>query len=217
MDLQAQVRDIATDVRALRKEGKIPAELYGKGVLNVHLVVDEKEFSKVFREAGENTVLTIHAGKEKHSVLVHDIERNYLSDRIDHVDFHAIRMDEKIKAKVPLEFIGESPAVKEQGGLLNKTMAEIEVEALPAKLPHRIAVDVSKLVELNQTLYVKDLDIPEGVILQVDPATAVATVTPPLKEEEIAPVPVDVTSVKVETDEKKEEREKAKGESETPA
>ena len=90
-------------------------------------------------------------------------------------------------------------------------MAEIEVEALPADLPHRFTVDLSSLVELNQSIYVKDIAAPKGVKILVDPETVIVTVTPPLKEEEIAPQPVaDVAEVKVETEEKKAEREKGK-------
>ncbi len=212
MNLAVKTRETLGKAKALRAGGLIPAELYGHGVKNLHLAVDAKEFRKVFKEAGENTVITLVANKDKYPVLVHDIQRNFLHDTVDHVDFYLVRMDEKITAHIPIEFVGEAPAVKELGGLLNKSMNEIEVEALPGDLPHRLTVDLSALVALNQSLYVKDIVVPKGVNVLVDGDSAVATITEKMKEEEVvAPVePVDVTAVKVETEEKKVEREKGK-------
>ena len=110
-------------------------------------------------------------------------------------------MDELIKAHIPLEFTGESPAVKGQGGILNKTLSEIEVEALPGDLPRQFEVNLGNLIELNQSIYVKDLEIPKNVKVLVEPETVLVTVTPPA-EEEIVETPVDVSAVKVEAEEK---------------
>ena len=204
--------------KALRAEGRIPAELYGHGVPNAHLVIDTKEFVKVFREAGENTVVTLLVGDEKRPTLIHDVIHDYLTGAVEHVDFYQVRMDEVIKAHVPVEFVGESPAVKAAGGILNKTISEIEVEALPADLPHRFTVDLGVLVELEQSIYVRDLAVPKGVKMHLAPETVIVTVGAPRKEEEIiAPVAaVDVTEVKVETEEKKAERDKEKEVKEKP-
>ncbi len=202
---------------ALRAEGLIPAELYGRDSANLHLAVKGNEFRKVFAEAGENTIVNLQFNGKTIPVLIHDIQKDYLHDEIIHVDFYRVRMDEKITARVPLEFTGESPAVKEQGGVLNKTMSEVEIEALPKDLPHRLQVDLTPLVELNQSIYIKDIQVPAGVELAVDPETVVVTVTPPRKKEEVAPAPVaDVTQVKVETEEKKAEQEQDVKEESTP-
>jgi len=216
MDLQAKTREkFGKAVRALRREGAIPAELYGRGLTNLHLVVPTKEFKKVYKEAGTNTVVNLvvdadlPAGRQgSHSALIHDVTRDYVTDDIEHVDFYQVRMDEKIKAKIPLEFMGEAPAVKEKAAILNKAMVEIEVEALPANLPHRISVDLSSLDDFNKSVYVKDLRVPKGVKILVDEGTVVVTATPPLKEEEkvVEAAPVDVSTVKVESEEKKVER-----------
>jgi large subunit ribosomal protein L25 len=213
MELAVQKREkLGRAAAALRKQGFIPAELYGHGVENLHLAVDAKEFRGVFKEAGENMVITLLLGnKEKRSAVVHDIQRNYIDQSIEHIDFYQVRMDEKLKAHVPVEFIGEAPAVKEQGGLLNKTVSEIEVESLPGDIPQRFTVDLAGLIELNQSIYVRDLAVPRGVKVLIDPETVLVTVTPPRKEEEVAPAPVaDVSEVKVESEEKKVEREKDK-------
>jgi len=132
MDLAVTSREITgKKVRSLRKEGLIPAELYGRGIKNVHLAVPAKDFNKVLKESGTTTVVTLMIGKEKRAAMIHDVGRDFLTGDIIHVDFHEIRMDEKITAKVPLEFTGDAPAVKEKGAVVNKSMSEIEVEALP--------------------------------------------------------------------------------------
>lgn len=212
MDLAVQKREEVGKNGALRKQGLVPAELYGKGVPNMHIAVDAKEFRKLFKEAGESTVITLLVGKEKKNALIQDVQRDYVNGEVVHIDFHAIRMDEKIAAHVPLEFVGEAPAVKEQGGLFNASMTEIEVEALPANLPHSIKVSLESLKDLNQSLYVKDLKAPKGVEILVEPETVIATITPPQKEEEVAAPAADVAEVKVETEEKKAERDQSKEE-----
>src|SRR5947207_4708399 len=98
--------------KTLRKEGVIPAELYGHGVANLHLAVNAKEFRLLFKQAGENTVIELKVGDKKHPALIHDVKRDYLSGEVEHIDFYQVRMDVKTKVHVPIEFIGEAPAVK---------------------------------------------------------------------------------------------------------
>ncbi len=211
MDLSVQTRGkFGKAVKTLRREGLIPAELYGHGVKNMHLAVPAKDFLKVFKEAGTNTVVNLLVDKERRSALIYDVRRDYLSDDVVHIDFYQVRMDEKIKTKIPLEFLGESLAVKEKGGILNRAMLEVEVEALPADLPHRLSVELALLDDLNKSAYVKDIKVPGGVKILIDPETVIATVAPPVAEEENVEAPVDVSAVKVETEEKKAEREAEK-------
>ena len=215
MDLSVKTREITgKKVRALRREGLVPAELYGHGLKNVHLSVGAKDLNKALKEAGTSTVVTLILNTEKKPALIHDVVRNYLTGEIDHVDFYQVRMDEKITTKIPLEFVGESPAVKAFGAVLNKSMSEVEVEALPQNLPHNLVIDLSTLSELNQSIYVRDIAIPKGVEILVDKETAVATATPPV-EEEVVTAPVDVSTVKVESEEKKAERAAEKDKTET--
>lgn len=215
MDLKAEKREqLGRVVKRLRAQGVIPAELYGRGLENIHLSIATKEFAKVLKEAGENTVVQIVVGSERHPALVQEVERHYLTNEVSHVDFYQVRMDEKITARIPLEFIGVAPGVRDKGGILNKGVAEIEVEALPGDLPHRLMVDISLLDDVNKSLRVKNIAVPKGVRVLVDMETAVATVTPPMAEEvkEVAPVAPDLAQVKVETEEKKAERAKVKEE-----
>lgn len=139
--------------------------------------------------------------------MINDFQENPLTNKISHIDFYQVRMDEKITASIPLVFIGEAPAVKEQGGILVKSMHEIEVEALPADLPHHIEVDLGNLSDIGASVYVKDLKVNKGVKLLIEPETVVATVSEATKEEEIAVGPTSVEEVKVEGEEKKKEEE----------
>ena len=212
MDLSVKTREVTgKNVRILRRDGVVPAELYGHGFKNVHLTVGVKDLAKALKEAGTTTIVNLVLNTQKHPALIHDVSHNYLTGEIEHVDFYQVRMDEKITAKVPLEFKGEAPAVKALGAVLNKSMSEIEVEALPQDLPHNLIVDLSSLDAMDKTIYVRDIAVPKGVKILVDPENAVATATPPA-EEEVVETPVDVSAVKVETEEKKAERATEKAE-----
>lgn len=208
MELQVQKREIlGKKVKSLRKDGMIPAELYGHGSENVHLSVSSKDFNKAYKEAGESTVVTLILGKEKISSLIHDTQINSFDQSYSHVDFYAVKMDEKIRTAIPLEFIGESQAVK-QGGVLIKSMKEIEVEALPADLIAHLEVDISKLSEIHSSIYVKDLRISSKIKVLVDPENVVATVIEQAAEEVEVPA-ASVEDVKVEGEEKRKEEDKA--------
>jgi large subunit ribosomal protein L25 len=213
MELQAETREaFGRDIAALRVSGRIPAELYGHGVENLHLNVSLKDFHKVFKEAGENTVVEIVINGKKHPTLIYDVQMDPVSDEVVHADFYVVRMDEKIKAKIPVEFEGEAPAVKEKSGILVKALQEIEVEALPGDLPHNIKVDVSILIDIDMSIHIKDLPAVKGVEILMDPETVIATMTAQMTEEEEAALagPTDVTEVKVETEEEKAAREAEK-------
>ncbi len=128
-------------------------------------------------------------------------------------------MDEKIKVKVPVEFVGESQAIKEKNGLLVKAMQEIEVEALPTNIPRSVIADISKIADIGQSVYVKDLKFADGVVAIVDGESVVATVTAKMTEEQEAALSAEVKpeDVKVETEEKKEARDAVKAAAAEPA
>ncbi len=214
MELIVQKREIfGRKVEALRQQGLIPAELYGRDRKNIHLSVSAKEFSRLFKEAGETTVINLILENEKLPVLIYDVSINPLNDQVIHVDFYQVRMDEKITTLIPLEFVGEASAVKEKNGILVKAMKAIEVQALPADLPRNIEINLSKLSDIGMSVYVKDLSVGKGVKILVDPETVVATITEPVKEE-VVEKPVAVEEIKVEGEEKRIEKEKEKQEEE---
>jgi large subunit ribosomal protein L25 len=215
MDLAVKERAVlGKKVTALRREGFIPAELYGHGVRNAHLSVSVKDFAKAYAAAGENTVITLAVGTEKVPAIIYHVERHYLSGQPMSVDFYQVRMDEKIKTHVPIDFVGESAAVREKGAVVNKAMTEIEVEALPNDLPHKLTVDLSALDDIDKTIYVRDIAVPAGVTLLIEGGTAVATATAPRVEEEVVAPVADVSEVKVEAEEKVAERAAQKPETE---
>ena len=211
MELQVQKREIlGRKVGASRKAGFIPAEIYGKGLENIHIGVSAKEFRKVFKEAGETTIINLILDGQKYPVLVQDIKYHPVKNGVEQVDFYRVRMDEKLKVGVPLEFIGVALGVKEKGGIFVKALQQIEVEALPAEIPHTLKVDISKLDDVGKSIYVKDLDVSPNVKLLVDLGTVVATITAKVTEEEELAMQQaaggKAEEVKVETEEKKAER-----------
>lgn len=220
MELLAQKREqFGRAVKTLRKQGLIPAELYGHGVENLHLSVPLKDFKKAFKAVGESAVVTVVVGEEKKPVLIHDVSYHPVTDEILSVDFYQIRLDEKIKVKVPLRFIGESPAVKNLGGLLVKAVSEIEIEALPMDIPAAIDVPLQKIAAIGQSIHVRELAVPPSVKVLVELETVVATVKEKMTEEEeqkLAAEGAKVEEVKVEAEEKKAERAAVK-QAEAPA
>jgi len=209
MDLTAQKREIfGKKVKALREQGLIPAELYGKGIENLHLSVSSKDFLGVLQEAGESAVVNIIIDGDKRPVLIQEVKLDPVTDAVLSTDFYQVRLDQKVSVAVPLEFVGESPAVI-SGGILVKAMQELEVETSPLNIPKVIEVDLAKLKEIDQSLYVKDLVVPSGVEVLVDAETPVAIVKEPISEEredEMAQE-VDVSEIKSEADEKRAQKE----------
>jgi large subunit ribosomal protein L25 len=189
-ELKIQNRTIfGKKVRQLRNEGLIPAEIFGRGIKNEHISVSAKEFSKIFKEAGENTVIDLVDEKgKKTSVIVSDVASDQMKGIILSVDFHHIRMDEKIQAKVPVEFVGDAPATK-KGLVLIKVLKEIEVEALPNNIPHRFEVDITGLSDSGQDIFVKDLKSNPDVKILAHGDTTIITVAEMRKEAEEVPAP----------------------------
>lgn len=187
-------------VRSFRKQGTIPAIMYGHKVTPQNLWVNVLEFRKVFAEAGENTVIELSLeGNGKMNVLVHDFQSDTLTGQISHVDFFQVRMDEKLETEIPLEFIGESKAIKELGGMLVKTTERVLVSCLPADLPKHFEVDIAVLQTFDDHIKVSDLVVPKKVQVLTDPEVVIALVERPRTDEEIAKlnekVEEDVTKV----------------------
>lgn len=218
--LKSKIRDVVGKrLSKHRKEGLIPAVVYGHKITSQNLWVDFMDFNKVYNQAGESTIIELDiGGKKKANVLIHDIQSNPLTDEFSHVDFFQIKMDEKIETEIPLKFINVSPAVKEMSGVLIKTVDAISIRCLPADLPSKIKVDISKLKTFDDRISIKDLEIPNKVEVLIDTSTIVASVAPPRTEEELAQldekVEEDVTQVEgvIKETDKGEEDENAEGE-----
>lgn len=211
MDLKTEKRDIlGKKVNALRQEGSLPAELYGRAMPNLHLSVNAKDFEKVYKAAGENTIVNVIVDGAAKPALIYDVQHNPVSGDVESIDLYAVRMDEEITAKVPIVFTGESEVVKAGLGVLIESMDEIEVEALPADIPHEITIDISGLKEIGNSIYVKDVAVTGKFKFKIDPGNVIVSISELAPEEE--PVVAELTpdQVVVETEEKKAERDAAK-------
>ena len=202
--------------KLLRKQGFIPAVLYGKKTPACSLQVNTQDFKDVYKEAGDTDIidLIIVGGKKKQikSVLIQSATKHFLDGSFLHVDFFEVEMDKPITAHIPVNFTGESSAVK-LGGVLVKPTSEIEVEALPMDIPHEIIVDISSLTDFDQTIYIKDIDFPSKVKVLIDENTPVITVNAPITEEEFEKeFGEDKTVEEVEVEGEKKEGEEGEGE-----
>lgn len=146
--------------KKLRKEGKIPAVIYGHNA-PVPIVVDNKEFNTKFKVISENTIINLELGKKKHDVLVKDYQEDIISGELLHIDFYEIEQGKLLKTYVPIHLEGLSPGVKE-GGIMEHFLHDIEIECLPSDLPDTITLDISEL-EIGDSIHVSDLPKLEGV------------------------------------------------------
>lgn len=184
-------------VKKMRAEGVLPANLFGKDIKSHSLQLLEKDFRKLFKEAGETTVVEVKVKDKIYPALIHSVQKHPVTGKTLHVDFHKVNLKEKITANVPLKLIGESPAEKSGVGLILQTINEIEVESLPTDIPTQIEIDATKLAEVGQTIHVKNLKIDrDKVDVKNDPEDVVVSVQiAEMKEEAVekeAPSPEDV-------------------------
>lgn len=192
-------------------EGMMPVVLYGAKRKSTSLMVNKREFSNLYKEAGESTLITLEITdqKEKPSVLIYDIQRNSLTGDIIHADFFEPNLKEMVEAEIPLVFINESVAVKDFDGTLVKNIHVVEVKALPQNLPHEISVDISQLKTLDDVIYIKDLPLPKDVEIIHDLEGVVAMVSAPENIEEELEKPIeDGKEAEVITQKKEEHEEK---------
>jgi len=201
----AEKREIlGKKVKNLRAQGVLPAVVYGKGATAEPISIQEKDFTKLWRSAGESTVVELVIGKsrrkvgtptslsedndsasgDKKNVLIQDVVFHPIKNTPTHVDFLTVDMNKTIRVEVPLEFIGESEAVK-SGGILVKVIHALNIEALPKDLPHVISIDISILKNIEDSIAVKDVTVPAGVKVLNAPEETVVLVSPPRAEEEI--------------------------------
>lgn len=203
--IKASKRDLGIKLDALRKSGKIPAVFYGAGKDTTSVTLSNIEFKKIWREAGESSAVKVSIPGGDIDVLIHEVQVDPVTDEPIHVDFLAIDMKKKIQVQVPLVFEGISNAVKNGLGNLVKVLHEIEVEALPADLPHNLIVDISKLETLENSIIVSDIKLPAGVVVITNGADVVASIVAQVEEKEEVVPPVDLSAIEVEKKGKKEE------------
>ncbi len=218
IELVAQKRDLlGKKVRFLRRKGITPVNLYGHGVESSALQIETPVLRKALTKAGKTSIVSLKVGSSKRPqmAIVREIQRDPVKGELLHVDFYQVRLDQKLKIEVPLVLMGKAPAVKEFGGILVQELSSIEVECLPANMPHSIEADISGLAQLDQAVHVKDLHVGEGVTIIADPGKVVAKVARARIEvvEEVAAPAVEAEAEVAE----EEEAEAAKAEGKPPA
>jgi large subunit ribosomal protein L25 len=181
LELRAERRAVVgKKVRGLRRQGLLPANVYGPGVESTALQLPARETEATLRRVTASTLLGLVVdGAAPRQVLVRHVQRHPVGDQALHIDFFAVAMDQTMRTAVPLHFVGEAPAVAQFEGTLVHNLDAIEVECLPGDLPERVEVDLTGLAELHSMLHVRDLVVPERVTVLTAPDTSVAAVLPP--------------------------------------
>ncbi len=211
MELAATKRDIAIKPKALREKGLLPAVLYGRSQEATPITIERKAFDKVFHQAGNSTVITLSGLGEEKDTLIHEVEVDAVTGVSIHADFYAIAKGQTVTVSIPLEFDGESAAVRDLGGILVKVIHEIEIECQPKDLPHAIHVDISRLATLEDQIHVKDLvGIPASATVTLDPEEVVAMIDV-AREEQVEEAPADLSAIEISEDRGKKEEEGAEG------
>ncbi len=165
--------------KQLRKEGKIPAVVYGHAA-PLHISVDAREFSKKFRVVTENTIIILDMGGKQTEVLVKDLQEDIITETVKHIDFYEIEKGKVLKTHVPVHLVGNPIGVKE-GGLLEHKIDQLEVECLPKDLPEDISINIAELA-MGNSIHVRDIELPEGVKVLDSEERTVVVVTAPKSE-----------------------------------
>ena len=198
LELKAEERELTgRHVKYLRQKGLVPAVLYGRNTASILLQVEAKALHKILKEAGTHQLISVQVGNKKPLMtLARDIQRDNIKHSYLHVDFYAVKMDEKVTAQIPLVIEGVAPAVKDKGGILTQGLNEVEIECLPKDLISAIEVNIEELVEYNDTITVADLKVPGSITILSDLDSMVVKVEPPRKEEVevVAEEEVEVTA-----------------------
>lgn len=180
LELKAKSRPLPTPaLNQARAQGQIPVELYGHGQKNQHFFVNLLNLQDIYQKAGSSTLIDLVInGQEPIKTIIGEVQRDPVTNRILHVDFKQVKMDEEMQTKIPLVFVGESKAVKESGGTLIKSLEELEIACLPANLIHELEVSIDVLETFDDVIHVKDLEIPGQVSVLTNLDQVIASVTP---------------------------------------
>ena len=189
---------IGKQVRALRRAGQVPVNLYGRGMKPMALQVDAKSATRVLSRTGQSRLINLNVpGRpQPQIVLAREIQREPITGSLYHVDFLAVSMTERIKVQIQVVLTGESPAAQRGEGVLVHALTNLEIECLPGDLMDAIRVDVSTLDKVDAQITVKDLQVSEGIKILADPDDMVVRVTPAREEkvEEVAPVAAEAAA-----------------------
>jgi large subunit ribosomal protein L25 len=176
-------------VAHLRRDGRLPAVVYGHGLESAPVTIDAHEFDLLRRRVGPNALIDLKIeGAKPTPVLIHGVQIHKVNRRPIHVDLFAVRMTEEITVEVPVHGIGDSEAVSRHGGTLLNASGTVRAKARPDHLPQAFEVDLSSLVDFDATIHVRDIVVPEGVTILADPDDIIFKVAPPRIQEAEVPV-----------------------------
>lgn len=176
LELEIKARDSKESNDTLRASGRIPAVLYGPKEDSTPIAIDSKVFGKLFKEAGETTIIKLKGVGDDKDTLIHDVQWHPVTDVPLHADFYVIEKGKKIEINIPLEFVGEAPAEK-LGHIIVKALHEVEIEVTPAELPQHLEVDISKLENVGDHITAKEIKLPPSAELKTDPDEIVVSIT----------------------------------------
>ncbi len=205
INLDAQLRDKAVSLDTLKKEAKMPAVFYGKKTESTPISILKKDFIAVWKKAGESGVVSIKTEKGTVDTLIQAVDVDPVTDIPRHADFYVFEKGKKVEVSVPLEFVGVSPAVKDLGGLLVRSLHDLKISADPQHIPHDIQVDISSLVDFSSQILASQIKLPAGVDLVENPEEVVASASAPREEVVEESAPIDLSAIEVEKKGKKEE------------
>ncbi len=206
MQLTITKRDGTVKPNTLRNKGLLPAVVYGRSEASTPITVERKAFEKLFHTAGESTVITLSGLGEDKDALIQEVVVDPVTGVAVHADFYAIQKGQTVTVSIPFEFDGESPAVKDLGGVLLKVMHELEITCQPKDLPHAFHVDISKLVELDSKITVADIKLPASAEITAGPDEVVVMITQ-VQEEPVEEVVADIANIEISEERGKKEDE----------
>jgi len=204
--LNAEKRNVVgKQVRALRRQGKLPAVIYGHGIEPLVISLNQREASRILLSLSASHLVVIKVDDQPHTTLVREKQRHPVKGHMIHIDFQEVSMTERLRAQVRLDIVGDAPAVKNYNGIIVVNMEELEVEALPGDLPDRLTVNINTLENIGDAIHVRDIQLPPAVDMVEDPNEIIVVVTAPaLAIEEVVEAPTEEPEV-IERGKKEEE------------
>lgn len=182
--LKAEKRSLlGKKVKHLRREGILPANMFGKGIKSTSLQLPLKEFENIYDKVHETGLVDLTIDNEVHPILIQNVQIHPITHSPLHADFFKVNLKEKVKAMIPVIAIGEPKAVADKVGVLLQTLSEVEVEALPADLPEHLEVNVENLAQIDENIAIEDLTVPSGVTVLAEPHEMVFRIDELVSEE----------------------------------
>jgi large subunit ribosomal protein L25 len=195
LTLEVKARDSKESPQDIRKQGLVPAVFYGPVEEATSISIDAQKFDRIFREAGETTIVTLKGNGIEKDTLIHDVQVHPVTGKPLHADFYVLEKGKKLTINIPLEFVGSAPAEK-QGHIVVKALHEVEIEVAPQELPKHLAVDISKLENVGDHILASQIPLPPSAELKTDGDEIVVSITE-FKEEKLDEAPTPVVPAEV--------------------